>query len=380
MTTNKIIAEKINVFLNLLYHLEDYITNQQIREEQLHISNNVKLILSEVADSPKVKAYFYKGVDINREYEDNEIEPEFKIMRLTEDKIKYIKKANPQSFNQKNLQLLNYFYNSSGEADMIYDSIKYKMLAIIKFCLTQIMLKKYKEKEKEIYSKINFVLISKNNKLLRELKNSKSSIFDSINKFSLVKKNASLPDIKEQFRLKPNFIIPPPINTGIIKNNNMKKADKKNLNYNIEEYNKTSFSKNYKLVQQNSKNNENYPNINNFRKTNYYNNKIQISPSSQLDLIHILHRKKKRPEYKLPKTANKEIKNDNNNFYIKIVNGNDNDKLTQELMKKRNLSELKKLNKKNENKKTDKQINSKGYDYNKIFNMFEALKKRGYLY
>ena len=77
MTTNKIIAEKINVFLNLLFHLEDYITNQQVREEQLHISNNVKLVLSEVAQSPKVKEYFFKGADVNREVDDNEIEPEF---------------------------------------------------------------------------------------------------------------------------------------------------------------------------------------------------------------------------------------------------------------------------------------------------------------
>ena len=33
MTTNKTIAEKINVFLNLLFHLEDYVTNQKQREE-----------------------------------------------------------------------------------------------------------------------------------------------------------------------------------------------------------------------------------------------------------------------------------------------------------------------------------------------------------
>jgi hypothetical protein len=260
---------------------------------------------------------------------------------------------------------------------MIYDSIKYKMLSIIKFCLTQIMLKKYKEKEKEIYSKINFVLISKNNKLLRQFKNSKSILFDNNNKFSLIKKNKSLPDVKESFRLKPNFIIPPPINTGIIKNNYIKKGEKKNLNYNIEEYNKTSFSKNYKLVQQNSKNNENYPNI---KKTNYYKNKIQISPASQLNLIHILHRKKKKPEYKLPKTANKEIKNNNNNYYINIINGDDNDKLKRELTKKRSQNELNKFKKKYENKKSDKRMNANEYDYNKIFNMFEALKKRGYLY
>ena len=384
MTTNKIIAEKINVFLNLLFHLEDYITNQQIREEQLHISNNVKIVLSEVAESPKVKEYFYKGADINHEYEDNQIEPEFKLMKLTKDKIKYIKKANPQSFNQKNLQLLNYFYNSSGEADMIYDSIKMKMLSIIKFCLTQIMLKKLKEREKEIYSKINFVLISKNNKLLV----TKNNFFNNNNKYSLIKKNKSVIDMKEKFKMRPNFIIPPPINLG--KNNYKNKFlnnktyfKKDNINYNIEEYNKINISKNYKLVQQNlkDKNKDNLPN-----KITKYKNKIQISPSSQLNLIDILHGKKKKLKFnkfnKIRKEVNKEVNNIsyNNNFYRSIINKDENNKLPDSLIKKRNQSENKVVNKNYENK-GDKNINinSNDYDYKKIFGMFDALKNRGYI-
>jgi hypothetical protein len=46
MLTNKIIAERINVLLNLLFHLEDYINNQQQREEQIHISDLVKSVLT----------------------------------------------------------------------------------------------------------------------------------------------------------------------------------------------------------------------------------------------------------------------------------------------------------------------------------------------
>lgn len=394
MITNKIIAEKINVFLNLLFHLEDYITNQKVREEQLHITDNVKQVLSEVSNSPTVKEYFFKGTDVNIEYEDNDIEPEFRIMRLTEDKIKYIKMVNPQSFNQKNLELLNFFYNSTGEADMINDLIKFKVLTIIKFCLTQIMLKKYKEKEKEIYSKINFVLIShNNNKLLKQLKNSKSNLLESH-----FKKHRSLADMNVQLRLRPNFIIPPPppIDNGKIKNKNngnnkynnnlLKKKDPRNLNNNFDDYYKTSFSKNYKLVQQDSnynKNNENLPNINN-NKTQYK-SKIQISPSTQLNLIDLLHSRRKKSNIKksckITKKENSISINNNKDSLINIINGNENDKLPEKKIKnKRNKSENKKMNNNVEKYNKDKNVNSNEFDYNKIFTMFDALKKRGYVY
>ena len=142
MTSNKIIAEKINVFLNLLFHLEDYITNKQIREDQLHISDNVKNVLTEVLNSEIVKNYFCKASNIEKSEN-----------KLPEDDIIYIKKINPQSFNQKNLETLNYFYDSTGEISMIYDILKIKIFTIIKYCLTRVFQKKISKKKKKFIVK-----------------------------------------------------------------------------------------------------------------------------------------------------------------------------------------------------------------------------------
>ena len=390
MTTNKVIAEKINIFLNLLFHLEDYISNQKIREEQLHISKNIKDILAEISDSHILKDYFFHGADMNNN-EDNDIVPEFKPMRLTENKIKYIKKVNPQSFNQKNLDLLNFFYNSSGETDMINDLIKNKVLSIIKYCLTQVMLKKYKEKEKKIQSKINFVLISKdNNKLLKKLKHNKSNLFDNYNnKLSLNNKNRSLVDLREQFRLKPNFIIPP-INIGIIKNKNnkndkyyklLKKEETNNINKNIEDYYKTNFSKNYKFSNQDSKNkdknNEKYPKINKDKKSNNKGN-TQISSSSQMELIHLLHKRKLNDIENNSKQSNKEVIDNIDNNPINLIN--ENNKLLEKKFKNmRSRSDGKSFNK-NIDKRIGDKTNYNKFEYNKLFNMYNLLKKRGYMY
>ena len=372
MTTNKIIAEKINVFLNLLFHLEDYITNQQQREEQLHISEKVKNILSEVASSEKVKQFFYNGADINNEViDDNEIEPVFRIDKLTEEKIKYIKKVNPQSFNQKNLEVLNYFYDSTGEADMIYDILKMKIFSIIKFCLTHIMQKKYKEKEKKIYSKINFALINKNNFYKKKEKNEYMFL-----------KNRSVSQLKERYISRPNFIIPPPIVEANFKDQNLpiiKRIDKNVINT----YNKTGFAKNYKLIrssvydideEKSSKLLSSYNNLYKHRKN------INIPPSSQLDLINILHEMKKRPIFNNKEISTKNqikkdaIKNEDNNKLIK-----NNKEETDELISKRKKGEKKIFLKKGTKDKTAYNV-SREFDYNKVFNMFDALKKRGYLY
>ena len=244
MTTNKIIAEKINVFLNLLFHLEDYINNQQQREEQLHISEQVKIILNEVASSERDKQFFYRGADMNNKTEeDNEIEYEFKLNKLTENKIKYIKRINPQSFNQKNLEVVNYFYDSAGETDMINDILKQKIFSIIKYCLTHIMQKKNQEKEKEIYSKVNFALINKNNYYKKKEKEKDSSIFI---------KNRSVSNLREKFISRPNFIIPPTIVEANFKKTNLPVIKRPNKNI-INAYNKTGFAKNYKLIQPNEK-------------------------------------------------------------------------------------------------------------------------------
>ena len=374
MTTNKIIAEKINVFLNLLFHLEDYINNQQQREEQLHISEQVKIILNEVASSERDKQFFYRGADMNNKTEeDNEIEYEFKLNKLTENKIKYIKRINPQSFNQKNLEVVNYFYDSAGETDMINDILKQKIFSIIKYCLTHIMQKKNQEKEKEIYSKVNFALINKNNYYKKKEKEKDSSIFI---------KNRSVSNLREKFISRPNFIIPPTIVEANFKKTNLPVIKRPNKNI-INAYNKTGFAKNYKLIQPNMKDIDEEKNSKILSSYNgLYKSKknFKIPASSQLDLLNILYDMKKKPIF-----SNKELssKKGFKKNYIKIE---ENNIISNSIFE--NSSEIKNKKKKGEKKyylrkdTRDKKENnySREFDYNKVFNMFDALKKRGYLY
>ena len=375
MTTNKTIAEKINVFLNLLFHLEDYITNKQQREEQLHVSEIIKTVLNEVSSSEIIKNFFYKGADINNEIiEDNKLEKEFRINKLTEGKIKYLKKVNPQSFNQKNLETLNFFYNSTGEADMIYDMTKMKVFSIIKFCLTQLMQKKLKQKEKEIYSKINFALVNKNTYY------KKKNNYNKNDKNSLIYlKNRSISNLREKYVARPNFVISPPLLEPNYKIKNFPKIQKTNNNA-VNAYSQTGFSKNYKLVQTNmdiadeEKSSKALMPYNNFKKK-------KIPSSSQLDLINILHDMKKRPIFSGKDTKNK--KNMKKNDVIKIeenlVNTSNNDGIN-EIKFGNNKQISKRLYLKKENKKQKIFNSSREFDYNKVFNMFDALKKRGYLY
>lgn len=375
MTTNKIIAEKINVFLNLLFHLEDYITNQEQREEQLHVSDIVKKVLGEVVSSEKVKNFFFKGADINNEIIDEEnIEPIFRLNKLTEEKIKYIKKVNPQSFNQKNLEVLNYFYNSSGESDMIYDLTKMKIFSIIKFCLTHIMQKKYKEKEKENFSKINFALINKNS-FYRKLE------FEDYpkDKGSLTfMKNRSISNIRDKFAPKPNFVITPPLVEANFKNKNFPRIQKYNKNI-INAYNKTGFAKNYKIMQKERDEEKNSKLLNSYNNLYEYQTKIKIPQSSKIDLLNILHNMKKRPIFSRKDDKNNMKRNNN----IKIVdNSVDNNPIyenNKEKKFKKNKSEKKYYLKKEKKDKKDV-IFAREFDYNRVFNMFDALKKRGYLY
>jgi len=390
MITNKVIAEKINVFLNLLFHLEDYINNQKIREEQLHISDNVKNVLSEVAYSEKVKLYFYHGADANHNQDENEIDPIFKPMTLNENKIKYIKKVNPQGFNQKNLELLNFFYNSTGETDMINDLIKSKMLSIIKYGLTQVMLKKLKEKEKKIYSRINFVLINKNNnkKLLNDFNNKFLQNYNI--KYSIFKNKRSLSELKEQFRLKPNFIVPPINNAKTNKNkrNNIFKNNellKKGENNNINKV-ETNLQQNYILIQddlknKNKNNEQTFPDIINKNKKGKYQNKNQISPSIQLDLINILHKRKKKilENNKFSQTTLK-FMNENNNIDIFNEYENENDKLKENKFYKRSQSNPKIINRKSDNANRNKKIKSNNFNDNNNYSLIDILKKRGYMY
>ena len=151
--TSKQLAEKIHMFYNLLYHIDDYIKNKKERKGQLRVSKNIRLVLREIISSKINLNYF-----INKEELDS-----YKMEKKSDEIIKqerqYIKTINPLSFNQKNLDCINLFYNSNNEMFVInYLSIE-KIFSIIQFCFKQIV----KQKNLEFQNKFekenkNFVL------------------------------------------------------------------------------------------------------------------------------------------------------------------------------------------------------------------------------
>jgi len=150
---SKQLAEKIHMFYNLLYHIDDYIKNKKERKGQLRVSKNIRLVLREIISSKINLNYF-----INKEELDS-----YKIEKKSEDIIQkekqYIKTINPLSFNQKNLDCINLFYNTNNEMFIInYFSIE-KIFSIIQFCFRHII----KQKNIEFNTKFekenkNFVL------------------------------------------------------------------------------------------------------------------------------------------------------------------------------------------------------------------------------
>ena len=65
MSTSKEVAEKIHMFNNLLYHLDDYIKNKKERKGQLHLSKSIRLVLREIISSKKSIKYFLSKEDID---------------------------------------------------------------------------------------------------------------------------------------------------------------------------------------------------------------------------------------------------------------------------------------------------------------------------
>ena len=174
MLTTKQIAEKINIFYNLLFHMDDYIKNKKERKGQLHLSKNIRLVLREIISSKINVNYFINKEEIDLHNNKNQLYPK----KSTQE---YIKKINPLSFNQKNLNTINLFYNSNNELFVInYLSVD-KIFSIIKFCLAQIM----KQKNKEFITKFE----QKSKNTLALFKIGKDNLISNINKDFLLNSN-----------------------------------------------------------------------------------------------------------------------------------------------------------------------------------------------
>ena len=178
---NKAIAEKILMFTNLLFHIDDYIKNKKERKGQLNVSKNIRLVLREVISS-KVNLKFF----INNEIISTDEIPKKSLEEKKKEK-EYIKKINPLSFNQKNLININLFYNTNNEIFIINYLILEKIFSILRSCIWETIKKKNGEYEIALGRKDkNFVL---NNLIFDELAND-----DATNEENILRKM-----LKKQF-------------------------------------------------------------------------------------------------------------------------------------------------------------------------------------
>ena len=142
MITSKETAEKIHLFYNLLYHLDDYIKNKKERKEQLNTSKNIRLVLREVISSKNNVKYF-----ISKEEIDSQIGQLLATKNIIKEKKiqKDYKNLRPFSFNQKNLKTINLFYSANNEAFVLNYLILEKVFSIIRFCFYETLKKRNNE-------------------------------------------------------------------------------------------------------------------------------------------------------------------------------------------------------------------------------------------
>ena len=189
MITTKEIAEKIHMFYNLLYHLDDYIKNKKERKGQLHLSKNIRLVLREVISSKNNLKYFINKEEIDSHFFDLMLS---KRSKKQEEIFKNIKVITPLSFNQKNLNTINLFYNSNNETFVLNYIILDKIFSIIRFCFIETL------KKRKIEFIKNFENKNSTNFSLHKIDESEISFFSSNeNNLFLTGKISTLKNILE---------------------------------------------------------------------------------------------------------------------------------------------------------------------------------------
>jgi hypothetical protein len=190
---SKNLAERVKMLHNLLNHIDDYINNKKERKGQLRLPKSIRLVLREVISSKINLNYF-----INKEELDTHTtEPQNEEVNQKEKE--YIQKINPISFNQKNLETINLFYNTNNEKYIInYLSVD-KIFTIIQYCFNQLMrqkkleLKKKYEKENKDFALYNIEKknLSKNNInfIANNANNKKQNIHNNTLNKILINKN-----------------------------------------------------------------------------------------------------------------------------------------------------------------------------------------------
>ena len=341
-TENKAIAEKIQMFTNLIFHIDDYIRNKKERKGQLNVSKNIRQVLREVISSIVNLKYFINNVVIGSDEQEKRSVEEINNQKV------YIKTINPLSFNQKNLNNIDLFYNTNNEVFIINYLILDKIFSILRYCLREIIKQKNLDYDHVLGRKDkNFVL---NNLKSDELANDDDTNEENILRKMLKKKYFIEKSRQEKDKIKLAKI---KINNlkykfNTIKNHTVDASNAINNNYNI-----NNISKNLNKIiindDGNSKTNE-----------NYLHNQIRRINKDNIPLVKVKNSKTIRTlknNMSLPLIYDKQILNHKMNSYY-----------TKE--KKKIINKIKILDKPKNSKEKNKYLNEKISDY-KIFPKFK---------
>ena len=344
MITTKEIAEKIHMFYNLLFHLDDYIKNKKERKGQLRVSKNIRLILREIISSTKNLNYFMNKKELDA-YKDLSLKTNDEIL---EKEKKYILKINPLSFNQKNLNTINLFFDSGSEVYILNYLTLDKIFSIIRFCFKETINKKNTEFIEKLEKKYknDFILYH-----IDDEKNNNKKDNNETNNLNNIVKNNQISGINS-YKNKGRYV-----NIKTSKNRELTNSFKNN-NFNLSILlNNNSFNLNNIL---------NSPNNNSFKNSNNSLNDLRIQINKLNNQMNLTSMKNnaKRISYKnnLKKNISLPLIKENKKLYL---NSNDKNKLNKnESIKSNNKIDLSKDYQNQNNKfnflfNISKQINNK---------------------
>ena len=220
---NEILAGKVQMFINLLFQIDDYIRNKKERKDQLRLSKNFRLVFREVISSKILLNILINNEDL---VENDIIKKSF---AETKKEKAYIKSINPLSFNQKNMNNINLFYNSNTEIYVINYLVIDKIFSLLRYCLREIIKRKNTELGNMLGDdKKTFVL---NNSIFDEF------AFDAeTNEDNIIRKMLKKKYVIENLIQKKNKFKLPRAKIGIGKSEKFKSYDASKLisdNYNI---------------------------------------------------------------------------------------------------------------------------------------------------
>ena len=193
---SKNIEQEIKNVIEFILHFQKYLSNKDIIEKKIKLSNSSKDVLNEISESSKLRKYLCHDEKIKkRRYSIsllNEIDSMLNKVKSERKINKPIRKVNYYNFNQNTILPNPLFYGNNAEFYFLKEIIVNKILDIVKSCFEYKFNNKYAQKKtKNTREKNKFILISSNSLKKAQLNNIyyKSLISNQNNNYNLSIKN-----------------------------------------------------------------------------------------------------------------------------------------------------------------------------------------------